>query len=139
MLFKDSKRSAKNCFFAPITCSLVENIPQIAENEYGMVYFSMMEAGTHVHPHSGPSNSRLRVHLGLDVPQPENNTNKIANSSSILRVKDEYMTWKNGEIIVWDDSFDHEVWHYNPLNHRRLILILDILHPDLTEHQIAML
>ena len=138
-LFKYGKLSTANCLLAPITCSLVEKIPQITENINGIVLFSMMESGTHINPHSGPSNSRLRIHLGLDIPETQNGTDMLANSSSILRVKDEYVAWQNGEFIVWDDSFDHEVWHYSHLNHHRLIFMFDILHPDLTEDQIAQL
>ena len=128
-----------NCARAPITCGLIKDIPQITDNVKGSVLFSLMESGTHVHPHSGISNDKLRVHLGLDVPITLNGTDVANKSISRLRVKDEYITWKNGEMVIWDDSFDHEVWHYHPLNHSRLILIFDILHPDLTEHQIATL
>ena len=94
-----------------------------------------MLLGTHVVPHSGPTNSRLRAHIGLDVPINLNGINDPWHSR--IRVHDEYLFWKNGEIIIFDDSFDHEVWHYNPLNHPRLVLILDIWHPDMTEYQIA--
>ena len=138
-LFEFAKRSASNCLLAPVTCSLMENIPHIADNVKGIVVFSMMEAGTHVHPHSGSSNCRLRVHLGLDVPKPHNASKMEPHSISRLRVKDEYLYWRNGKMFVWDDSFDHEVWHFHPLNQSRLILIFDILHPDLTENQIAAL
>lgn len=138
-LYEFSKRSTRNCMHAPITCSLIDNVPQITDNVKGIVIFSMMEAGTHIHPHSGPSNCRLRVHLGLDVPETYKNSTVDSKSYSRLRVKNEYVSWKNGKMIVWDDSFDHEVWHYHHLNHRRLILIIDIIHPDLNEYQIASL
>ena len=138
-LYEFAKRNTKNCMRAPITCSLIENVPQIADNTKGIVIFSMMEAGTHIHPHVGSSNCRLRVHLGLDIPETDESSTVDSKSYSILRVGNEYKSWKNGEMFVWDDSFDHEVWHYHPLNHTRLILIVDVLHPDLTEYQIATL
>ena len=33
--------------------------------------------------------------------------------------------------IIFDDSFEHEVWHYNERNESRLILYFDFWNPDL--------
>jgi aspartate beta-hydroxylase len=33
--------------------------------------------------------------------------------------------------LVFDDSFEHEVW--NESTERRLVLLFDIFHPDLTD------
>lgn len=33
------------------------------------IKFSVMQPGTHVWPHTGPTNCRLRMHLGLVIPQ----------------------------------------------------------------------
>ena len=41
--------------------------------------------------------------------------------------------WKEGEIIIFDDSFEHEVW--NNSSEKRMIFIMDIFHPDLSEAQ----
>lgn len=35
--------------------------------------------------------------------------------------------------MVFDDSFEHEVWHNGTAY--RLILIVDVWHPDLTAHE----
>lgn len=35
--------------------------------------------------------------------------------------------------MVFDDSFEHEVWHNG--TEYRLILIIDVWHPDLTAHE----
>ena len=96
-----------------------------------------MASGTHVFPHSGPSNLRLRAHLGLDVPEGNTDISIAAASSSRIRVLNEYRDWKDGEMLIFDDSFDHEVWHFGPQNLTRLILIIDMWHPYLTETQIA--
>lgn len=42
-------------------------------------------------------------------------------------------TWKEGKFIVFDDSFEHEVWHDG--TEPRLVLIVDVWHPELTEEQ----
>ena len=66
-LFIQGREKVQNCAKAPKTCALVKNIPQIKNNRRGQVKFSVMKSGTHVHAHSGPTNCRLRAHLGLKV------------------------------------------------------------------------
>ena len=135
VLYNYGRRVDGHCIEAPVTCRLFEELPQIANNRRGAVKFSLMQSGTHVLPHSGPTSTRLRVHLGLDVP--EDNTTISAASSSRLRVLNEYLKWRNGELFIFDDSFDHEVWHFNQQNQSRLVLIFDMWHPRLTEIEIA--
>ena len=135
-LYVLGRRVDRHCMMAPYTCRLIETIPHIANNRRGDVKFSMMESGTHVLAHSGPTNTRLRCQIGLKVPQGYNGLNEFP--SSRMRIQNEYLTWKNGEIIIFDDSFDHEVWYYNPMNQSRLVLIMDLWHPEMTEYQIAM-
>ena len=136
-LYNVGKRIDQNCMHAPVTCNLIQEVPHIAQNRQGIVKFSAMASGTHVFPHSGPSNCRLRVHLGLDVPEVNVHVSAIAAFSSRLRVLNEYRHWKDGEMLIFDDSFDHEVWHFDPQNRTRLILMIDMWHPYLTETQIA--
>lgn len=81
-----------------------------------------MEPGTHIYPHTGPTNCRLRAHLGLVVPDGVR-----------LRIAEEVLKWKEGKIFIIDDSFEHEVWHEGKEN--RLVLIIDVWHPDLTEQE----
>lgn len=44
-----------------------------------------------------------------------------------------FRTWEEGKVMIFDDSFEHEVWHNG--SEIRLILILDVWHPDLTTEQ----
>jgi len=67
-LFRRGRPNKANCDKAPTTCDLIKTIPEISSNKRGQVKFSVMEAGTHVHAHSGPTNCRLRAHLGLKIP-----------------------------------------------------------------------
>ena len=134
-LYRQGRKVERNCKNAPITCSLIDKIPQISKNRRGQVKFSWMEAGTHIHAHSGPTNCRLRAHLGLKIPENLSSDENISESSTKLRVADQYVTWKDGEMFIFDDSFDHEVWHDNPQKESRLVLILDLWHPELTEYQ----
>jgi hypothetical protein len=105
----------------PETTQILESIP--GATSAGLAYFSAMEAGTHVQPHCGPFNTRLRCHFGLSVPE-----------GAELRVGSEVRPWIEGKCIVFDDSFEHEVW--NRSSRARLVLIVDTWHPDLAAHEI---
>lgn len=119
-LYRQGRRLS-GCDKAPNTCALIEQIPSIRTNKRGQVKFSVMYPGTHVHPHSGPTNCRLRAHLGLKVPKGDLK----------IRVAKETLEWREGKIFVFDDSFDHEVWHNGDAE--RVVLIVDLWHPELDE------
>ena len=44
-----------------------------------------------------------------------------------IRVGDEVREWRQGECLVFDDSFEHEVWHEG--TDERIVLICDLWHP----------
>lgn len=121
-LFARGNKNMKNCQKAPFTCKIIETFPAARHCKRGQVKFSVMHPGTHVWPHCGPTNCRLRAHLGLKVPA---NTN--------IRVAEEKRSWKEGQLLIFDDSFEHEVWHNGTT--LRLVLIIDVWHPDLTQYE----
>ncbi|EDX07297.1 GD11159 [Drosophila simulans] len=123
-LYAQGRRVKDNCRRAPITCSLLEEFPESAGCRRGQVKFSVMQAKTHVWPHCGPTNCRLRAHLTLAAPEPEKTS---------LRVAEQERTWREGELFIFDDSFEHEVWHNG--SQPRLVLILDMWHPQLSAAQ----
>ena len=83
----------------------------------------MLDAGTHILPHFGPTNIRLRCHLGLQVPE-----------GCTLRVAEETRAWQEGRCLIFDDSFDHEVRHSG--QGQRVVLLIDFWHPDLSPAEI---
>lgn len=121
-LFARGKKSSVNCIKAPATCRLIENFKPAAGCKRGQVKFSVMSPGTHVWAHTGPTNCRLRAHLGLVVPEGPK-----------LRIGSEELKWKEGQVLIFDDSWEHEVWHTGDT--MRLILIVDVWHPELTEKE----
>ncbi|XP_061496703.1 aspartyl/asparaginyl beta-hydroxylase isoform X2 [Anopheles gambiae] len=122
-LFSRGARVERNCARAPYTCRLVEQyFPAARTCKRGQVKFSVMHPGTHVWPHCGPTNCRVRAHLGLRVPP-----------GTYIRVAEETRSWENGKWLIFDDSFEHEVWHNG--TETRLVLIVDFWHPELTESQ----
>ncbi|XP_066259033.1 aspartyl/asparaginyl beta-hydroxylase isoform X2 [Euwallacea similis] len=118
-LFARGQKHSKNCARTPITCGIIQRFPYARGCRRGQTKFSVMHPGTHVWPHCGPTNCRLRVHLGLKVPP-----------DTFIRVAEEMRSWKEGDIIIFDDSFEHEVWHNG--SDFRLVLIIDVWHPKLT-------
>lgn len=125
-IFARGRKIEKNCRRAPKTCALVAKVSDAANCKRGQVKFSIMYPGTHVWAHTGPTNCRLRAHLGLVVPP------KVR-----IRVANETRAWKEGKFIIFDDSFEHEVWHEG--DSFRLVLIVDFWHPGLTPQQKASL
>ena len=85
-----------------------------------------MRPGVHVWPHCGPTNCRVRCHLGLVTPPGPR-----------IRVGNETRAWEQGRFIIFDDSFEHEVWHDG--ESVRLVLIIDVWHPELSAHHRATL
>ena len=85
--------------------------------DFLLVKFSAIKPGTHIEPHTGPSNDRLRSHLTL-----------IHTGGARIRVGSEWRTWKEGDGMILDSSWEHEVVHEG--TDIRVVLILDIWHPD---------
>lgn len=121
-LYARGRKIEKNCIKAVKTCSLIEQMPDAAGCKRGQVKFSIMHPATHVWAHTGPTNCRLRSHLGLVIPD-----------GASIRVANETKQWKEGKILLFDDSFEHEVWHNG--SSFRLVLIVDFWHPELTAYQ----
>lgn len=117
--FSDGARFDEHCAACPITSGTLQKLPGAALA--GRAFFSLMSPGTHLRAHCGATNIRLRCHLGLIVPD-----------TALMRVVDDRVRWKEGRCIVFDDSYEHEVW--NP-DAERAVLLVDVWHPDLTEEE----
>jgi len=89
-------------------------------------FFSVLAPGTHVTKHNGPTNKKLRLHLPIIVGTP---------GSARLRVEHETRALTPGKCVVFDDSFEHEAWNNDP-THSRLVLIVDIWHPSLSDAEV---
>ena len=76
------------------------------------VKFSKILPGTHIRPHTGPSNDRLRGHLTL-----------VHSGGASIRVGEEWKTWEEGKVLIFDSSWEHEVYHRGP--DPRIVLIFD--------------
>ncbi|WP_387489376.1 aspartyl/asparaginyl beta-hydroxylase domain-containing protein [Photorhabdus sp. RM96S] len=119
VFFEAGTRSKKSCELLPKTSSVLDALP-LEVKEAGVIMLSMLDPQTHIVPHCGHTNGRLRVHMGISIP-----------NDVVMRVKEEYVTWTEGQCLVIDDSYEHEVWHYGETP--RIVLIVDIFHPQLSE------
>lgn len=104
----------------PRTAAALAATPQIDVPGRGpTAFFSILDARTHIPPHTGVTNTRLTVHLPLVVP-----------AGCRFRVGGETRTWSEGSAWVFDDTIEHEAW--NDADVPRAILIFDVWHPQLT-------
>ncbi len=114
------------CSLCPTTTRVVESLP-ICRN-FGFVQFSVLEPHTHIQAHCGSSNLRLRHHLGVEIPEQGNVT---------LRVGTKARSWQQDKCSMFDDSFRHESTHNG--DKTRVVLIVDLWHPGLTDADIEFL
>jgi len=84
--------------------------------------FSALAPHTHIPPHNGETNARLVAHLPLIVPD-----------GCKLRVGFEEREWRVGEVLVFDDTIEHEA--RNDSDELRVVLILDVWNPLLEPNE----
>jgi Aspartyl/Asparaginyl beta-hydroxylase len=106
---------------------------------FGNVFFSRLAHGTAIDVHCGPTNVRHRLHLTVQYDNNSTATNDGSESSSssppaamTLHVRDEVMTWSQHKTFVFDDSLPHYVTGGGGNSIERIVLIVDLWHPDLT-------
>lgn len=114
ILFGFGDKLEKNCKQAPLTTKILESIPNLQT-----AWFSILGPGYHIPAHRGVTKGILRSHLGLIIP-------KDAEKCRI-RVGDKIQVWRPGEIFVFDDTYEHEVW--NDTDEERVILLFDFDRP----------
>ena len=107
-------RSDANCERCPETARLVAAVPGMQT-----AMFSILAPGKHIPDHCGPYKGVIRYHLGLKVPRDAERCR--------IRVGDSYAIWSEGKSLIFDDTFEHEVW--NDTDQVRVVLFLDVVRP----------
>jgi aspartate beta-hydroxylase len=105
----------------PRTSALLESIElcRIAR-QAPEICFSLIRPQSSILPHFGVTNTRLVFHLPLVVPP-----DCALNAAGVEH------RWREGEPILFDDTYEHEAW--NRSDWPRLILLMDCWNPYLTE------
>lgn len=103
-----------NCRRCPRTAEILEKLPGLQN-----AMFSILAPRYHIPPHKGPTRALVRCHLGLRVPDDRENC--------WLRVDDRICHWREGEVLLFDDTYEHEV--RNDTDQVRVVLFVDIDRP----------
>ena len=107
-------RAESNCERCPQTARLVAAVPGMQT-----AMFSILAPGKHIPDHCGPYKGVVRYHLALKVPRD--------SARCRIRVGNVETTWTEGESLMFDDTYEHEVW--NDTNQERVVLFLDVTRP----------
>jgi ornithine lipid ester-linked acyl 2-hydroxylase len=98
----------------PRTAALMRQIPGMTT-----AMFSILSPRKHILDHRGPYKGVLRYHLGLIIPQEK--------EACRIRVGEQIRHWEEGKSLIFDDTFNHEVW--NDTDETRVVLFVDVLRP----------
>jgi len=85
------------------------------------VRFSMLKPGTHILPHYGLTNTRLRIQIPIEVP----------SGDLFIYSHNQVRYWSLGTPLVLNDAFIHGV--QNNGEGDRIVLLVDIPHPNALE------
>ncbi|MEV7803587.1 aspartyl/asparaginyl beta-hydroxylase domain-containing protein [Microbispora sp. NPDC088329] len=97
----------------PALLAFAESTPNVVN---AMV--SILEPGVPLPSHRDPYAGIMRYHLGVRVPK---------SNPPRIRLDRDYYTWKEGEGVVLDVSFEHEV--INESDESRIVVIVDFRRP----------
>ena len=108
--------NAERC---PLAMAALDDVPlpRIAERA-PLALYSQLRPGAHIRPHHGLFNFRLICHLPLIVPD-----------GCSLRVGNEIRDWREGKLLIFDDSMEHEAW--NRCADTRIILLFEVWRPEI--------
>jgi len=107
----DCTENARRC---PQTMRLLGKIPGMKT-----AFFSILSPHKHIPAHRGAYNGVLRYHLGLLVPEPRERCR--------IRIGRQICHWSEGKSLIFDDTFNHEVW--NDTEGYRVVLFVDFARP----------
>jgi hypothetical protein len=122
LAFYDGYKGAaidKHVAMFPEVTALIEAVlsSQTLIQELGLL---VLEPGARIRRHVDSENYFVTCQMGLQVPK-----------QCGIRAGTEERRWVEGEMLVFDNSFLHEVWN-DDHEHARIILSLSTLHPSLT-------
>ena len=104
----------QNLARCPVLAALVSSVPDVLS-----AALSFLAPGKHVPRHRGPFRGVIRFYLGLSVPGSAD-----SRPAAVLAIDDREYRIGNGECLLWDDTFPHEVW--NRGESVRTALLLDV-------------
>lgn len=107
----------ENLARAPTVARLLAECPEVLS-----ATFSYLAPGKHVPEHRGPFRGIMRFHVGLWMPR-----NAQGELGATLWVDGVPHKLDNGDCMLWDDTYPHEV--LNAADDVRIALLLDVWRP----------
>jgi aspartyl/asparaginyl beta-hydroxylase (cupin superfamily) len=107
-------KARSNAAHCPVTTRVVEKIPGLISALY-----SIHAPGLHIPRHYGVTKGMLTCHLALKVPR--------TTERCRIAIDGRDHVWKEGECLVFDDTYYHEVW--NDTDEDRVILLVQFERP----------
>ncbi len=104
-----------NCGKAPKTTALLKQVPDVTT-----AMFSILGPYKHIPPHNGFYKGVYRYHLALSIPK---------SGECYIINGGERHDWKEGEDILFDDTYKHAVW--NKTDETRVVLFCDVFRTDI--------
>jgi len=101
----------------PRLAALVDECPDVLSAS-----ISFLAPGKHIPPHRGPFRGVLRFYLPLLMPLDEDGL-----PAAILKLAGAEHRVAEGDCLLWDDTYTHEVW--NASRQMRIVLLLDVWRP----------
>ena len=103
----------------PTIAALLEEAPEVVS-----ATFSYLAPGKHIPEHRGPFRGILRFHLMLSMPNDASGV-----PACVMNIDGVPYRLGDGESLLWDDTYPHEVW--NRSEHVRIALLLDVWRKDM--------
>ncbi|XP_017374648.1 aspartate beta-hydroxylase domain-containing protein 1 [Cebus imitator] len=121
LLYQAGRCQPSNCRRCPGAYRALRGLRSfMSANTFGNAGFSVLLPGARLEGRCGPTNARVRCHLGLKIPP-----------GCELVVGGEPQCWAEGHCLLVDDSFLHTVAHNgSPEDGPRVVFIVDLWHPN---------
>jgi aspartate beta-hydroxylase len=104
----------RNVATCPILAALAASCPDVLSAS-----LSFLSPWKHIPAHRGPFRGVLRFYLVLGMPMAPD-----GRPAAVLRIDDAEYRLAAGESLLWDDTYEHEVW--NASDELRTVLLLDV-------------
>ncbi len=111
-----SPDNLKRC---PTIATLLAEAPEVVS-----AVLSFLASGKHIPEHRGPFRAILRYHLMLSMPR-----DRSGLPACVMNIDGVPYRLDEGESLLWDDTYPHEVW--NRSGEVRIALLLDVWRKDM--------
>ncbi|MBN9234431.1 aspartyl beta-hydroxylase [Mesorhizobium hungaricum] len=103
----------------PVLARILGECPEVKS-----AAISFLAPHKHIPRHRGPFRGIMRFHLGLQIPSLPD-----GRPATIMMIDDEEHRISDGECMLWDDTYPHEVMNLS--DKPRVALLLDVWRPHM--------